>query len=92
MAAPRADADIIDIWKGNIAEQLTSQMRVPEFQFAIQSNELQFKGHLRRKIPTPAEIQQINADKQAVVFFVLRRQEDRTEQGGYDETQVRGMG
>ncbi|MGE3543177.1 MAG: insulinase family protein, partial [Kofleriaceae bacterium] len=68
MTAPRKDAQIFEVWKANTAEQLTEQLRSPEFQFAVQSQEVLYKGNPRRTLPAPSDFAKIDQDK-ALAFY-----------------------
>ncbi len=71
MTAPRKDAQAFGVWKATTAEQLTNRLRVPEVQFAIQSQEILFKGNARRKPPTADDVNKVDADK-ALAFYKNR--------------------
>lgn len=68
MTAPRKDAQAIGVWKTNVAERLAEQQRMPEAQYGIQVQEALWKGHPRRRTPTPADIGKLDADK-ALAFY-----------------------
>ena len=65
---PRKDDQAISVWRTNVAEQLANRERVPEVQFQLQSQDLLFKHHPRRKPPEAADIAKVNADK-ALAFY-----------------------
>ncbi len=65
--APKDD-EAFGIWKSTLAEQLTNRLRVPEVQFAIQSQDVLFKGNPRRKPPTAEDVAKVDQD-QALAFF-----------------------
>lgn len=65
--APKDD-EAFGIWKSTLAEQLTNRLRVPEVQFAIQSQDVLFKGNARRKPPTAEDVAKVDQDK-ALAFF-----------------------
>jgi len=71
MTAPRKDQPAIDTWKGNLAEQLANQLRVPEVQYSLESSKVLFQNNPRRKPPTPEDIQKIDPDK-AIAFYKNR--------------------
>ncbi|MBA3393345.1 MAG: insulinase family protein [Deltaproteobacteria bacterium] len=71
MTAPRKDDQAIAVWKQNTSEALANQLRVPEVQYSIESSKVLFQGNLRRKPPTPADIEKINPDK-AIAFYKER--------------------
>ncbi|CAN5853299.1 insulinase family protein [soil metagenome] len=71
MTAPRKDAQAFGVWKTTTAEQLTNRLRVPEVQFAIQSQEVLFKGNARRKPPMAEDVNKVDADK-ALAFYKSR--------------------
>ncbi len=68
MTTARKDAEAFGIWKSTVAEQLTNRVRVPEVQFAIQSQDVLFKGNVRRKPPTAADVTKVDQDK-ALAFY-----------------------
>ncbi len=68
MTAPRKDAQAFGVWQANLSEQLTNRLRVPEVQFAIQSQDVLFKHNSRRKQPEPADIAKVDQDK-ALAFY-----------------------
>ncbi|MBL0218125.1 MAG: insulinase family protein [Myxococcales bacterium] len=68
MTSARKDDEAFGVWKGTVAEQLTNRLRVPEVQFAIQSQDVLFKGNARRKPPTAEDVNKVNQD-QALAFF-----------------------
>ena len=71
MTAPRKDAQAFGVWKTTTAEQLTNRLRVPEVQYAIQSQEVLFKGNARRKPPAADDVNKVDADK-ALAFYKNR--------------------
>ncbi|MEJ7596734.1 MAG: insulinase family protein [Kofleriaceae bacterium] len=71
ISQPRKDLDAIAVWRGNLAEQYENRERDPEFQFSKKSSETLWRGHVRRKPPTPAEIGKVDADK-ALAFYKTR--------------------
>ena len=71
MTAPRKDEEAFGVWKKNLAEQLTNRLVVPEVQYAIQSQEILFKGNPRRKAPTAADVDKVNIDE-ALAFYKNR--------------------
>jgi zinc protease len=71
MTAPRKDPAAIDTWKQNMSEQLANQLRVPEVQYSIESGKVLFQNNLRRRPPTPEDIQKIDVDK-ALAFYKSR--------------------
>jgi len=71
MTQPRKDTEAFGIWKKNMAEQLTNRLNVPEVQYAIQSQEVLWKGNARRKPPTAADIAKVDEDA-ALAFFKQR--------------------
>lgn len=68
MTAPRKDEEAFAVWKTNMVEQLENRERVPEVKYAIESQELLYKKHARRKAPTPDDIKKVNLDK-AMAFY-----------------------
>jgi zinc protease len=68
MTSARKDAEAFGIWKSTVAEQLTNRLRVPEVQFAIQSQDVLFKGNARRKPPTAEDVAKVDQDK-ALAFY-----------------------
>jgi zinc protease len=77
MTQPRKDTEAFGIWKKNLAEQLTNRLVVPEVQYAIQSQEVLFKGHPRRKVPTAADVEKVDED--AALAFYKQRFGDATD-------------
>lgn len=71
MTAPRKDDQAFGVWKTTTAEQLTNRLRVPEVQFALQSQDVLFKGNARRKPPTAEDVNKVDADK-ALAFYKNR--------------------
>jgi zinc protease len=68
MTAPRKDPEAVGIWKTNYAQQLEDRQRAPEVQFWIQSQEALWKGHPRRRAPTPADVGKVDLDR-AMAFY-----------------------
>ena len=68
MTAPRKDAEAFGVWKSTSSEQLTNRLRVPEVQFALQSQDVLFKGNARRKPPTAEDVNKVDQD-QALAFY-----------------------
>jgi zinc protease len=68
MTAPRKDEEQFKNWQANNAEQLANQARSPEFQFAKQSLEAEWKGNLRHSFPKPEDFAKVNQDK-ALAFY-----------------------
>ncbi len=68
MTAPRKDADAIGVWRTNYAQTLEDQLRDPETQFQLKSSDVLFKGNVRRKSPTSAEVKKVDADR-ALAFY-----------------------
>jgi zinc protease len=68
MVAPRKDPQAVEIWKLNFSQQLEDRQRVPEVQFSLQSQEALWKGHPRKKAPTPADVGKLDLDK-AMAFY-----------------------
>ncbi len=68
MAAPRKDPEAVAIWKTNYAQQLEDRQRVPEVQFSLQSQEALWRGHPRKKAPTPADVARLDLDR-AMAFY-----------------------
>ena len=68
MTSARKDDEAFGIWKQTVAEQLTNRLRVPEVQFGIQSQDVLFKGNVRRKAPTAEDVAKVDQDK-ALAFF-----------------------
>jgi len=71
MTAPRKDDRAIEVWRTNVADQLANRLRSPEAQFQIQSQQVLFKNHPRRRAPEPADIEKVDADK-ALAFYKNR--------------------
>lgn len=71
MTAPRKDERVIAVWKQNTEEQLENRLRVPEVQFALQSQDVLYRGHPRRRPPTPAEVAKADPDR-AIAFYKQR--------------------
>ena len=65
---PRKDPQVFEVWRANLAEQYEERERDPEYQFSKKSSETLWRGHVRRKLPTPAEIGKVDADK-ALAFY-----------------------
>jgi zinc protease len=68
MTRPRKDERAIEVWRNNLVDQLENRLRVPEAQFAIQSQAVLYKNHPRQKEPTPADVKKAHADK-ALAFY-----------------------
>ena len=68
MTAPRKDAAVFATWKQSVTEQLANQRRLPEVVYGIESQELLYKNHPRRKAAVPADIDKIDLDK-ALGFY-----------------------
>ena len=68
MTSARKDAEAFGIWKSTLAEQLANRLRVPEVKFAIESQDVLFKGNARRKPPTADDIGKVDQDK-ALAFY-----------------------
>lgn len=68
MARPRKDPEAASIWKTNYAQQLEDRQRAPEVQFSLQSQEALWKGHPRKKAPTPADLGKLDLDR-AMAFY-----------------------
>ena len=77
MTQPRKDTEAFGIWKKNLAEQLTNRLNVPEVQYAIQSQDVLFKGNVRRKPPTAADVDKV--DEAAALAFYKDRFGDATD-------------
>jgi zinc protease len=71
MTAPRRDDKLFPVWKANTKEQLENQQAQPEVKFGIESSETLFRGHPRRKTPTPADLDQLDLGK-AMTFYQAR--------------------
>lgn len=68
MTAPRKDPEAVEVWKLNYSQQLEDRQRVPEVQFSLQSQEALWKGHPRKKAPTPADVGKVDLDR-AMAFY-----------------------
>jgi zinc protease len=68
MVRPRKDPEAASIWKTNYAQQLEDRQRAPEVQFSLQSQEALWKGHPRKKAPTPADLGKLDLDR-AMAFY-----------------------
>ncbi len=68
MTAPRRDDDAIEVWRGNLSEQITNRLRSPDVQFALKSGEVLWKGNVRRKPPQPADLAKVDVGK-ALAFY-----------------------
>jgi zinc protease len=68
MTAPRKDPEAVATWKTNYGQQLEDRQRSPEVQFSIQSQEALWKGHPRKKAPTPADVAKLDLDR-AMAFY-----------------------
>jgi zinc protease len=68
MTAPRKDEQAIAVWRTNAADQLANRLRIPEVQFALQSQAKLYKNDPRHKPPEPADVEKVNADK-ALAFY-----------------------
>lgn len=71
ITAPRKDAAQFEVWKQNTSEQLTNQMRNPEFQFVRDSMKVEYKNNPRRMFPTPEDVAKVDLDK-ALAFYKNR--------------------
>lgn len=94
LTQPRKDEQAISVWRTNFAEQLANRERVPEVQFELQSQDLLFKHHPRRRPPQPADITKVNADK--ALAFYKDRYGDATDftfviVGAFDPAQLRPL-
>ncbi len=68
MAAPRKDADLFKVWQANTAAGLEEQLRDPSTQFRQKSTDVLYKGNVRRKMPTAADVKKVDLDK-ALAFY-----------------------
>ncbi|MFN0253143.1 MAG: M16 family metallopeptidase [Kofleriaceae bacterium] len=68
MTAPRKDEAVFGTWKQAVREQLANQRRQPGAVYAIESQELLYKKHLRRTAPVAEDIDKIDLDK-AMAFY-----------------------
>ena len=68
MTAPRKDDDQFKLWQANNAEQLANQARSPEFQYAKQSQEAEWKNNPRRSFPKPEDYAKVD-DAKALAFY-----------------------
>ena len=71
MTAPRKDEEAFGVWKSNMAEQLANRMRVPEVKYAIESQDVLYKGNVRRKAPEAKDIEKVDLDK-SLAFYRTR--------------------
>ncbi len=71
MTAPRKDPEQFAIWQTNSAQQLTDQMRSPEFQYFKLSAETLYNRNLRRSLPAPEDYAKVDLDK-ALAFYRAR--------------------
>jgi zinc protease len=94
MTRPRKDDRAIAVWRGNVTAQLADRMRVPEVQFAMESQAVLYRGHPRRKPVVPADVEAVNADR--ALAFYKDRFGDATDflfviVGAFDVAQVRPL-
>ena len=68
MTAPRKDAEAFVVWQQNSADRLTEMLRAPEALPMIEAQDALWKGNLRKKIPTAAEVRQVDLEK-ALAFY-----------------------
>jgi zinc protease len=68
ITAPRRDDNAIAVWKANFIENLKNREKSPDYQFSIKSSDVLWQNNLRRKQPTPAEIEKLDVDK-AFAFY-----------------------
>jgi zinc protease len=68
---PRKDLEAFNVWKANAKEQLANALRSPEYRFSRESQLALYKGNIRRRPPTPEEIDKIDIDK-ALAFYKQR--------------------
>jgi zinc protease len=68
MTAPRKDDQAIAVWKANAVEQLAERKRVPEMQFALESQSLLFRGNPRRLPPGPEDVEKLDPAR-AFAFY-----------------------
>ena len=71
MTAPRKDEEAFGVWKSNMSEQLANRLRVPEVKYALESQDVLYKNHVRRKAPEPADIEKVDLDK-SLAFYKSR--------------------
>ncbi|HSN27967.1 MAG TPA: insulinase family protein, partial [Kofleriaceae bacterium] len=71
ITAPRKDAPQFQVWKQNTTENLTNQMRDPQFQFVRDSMKAEWKNNPRRTFPAPEDIAKVDLDK-ALAFYKNR--------------------
>ena len=71
VTAPRKDEAQFKVWQQNTSENLTNQMRNPEFQFLRDSMKVEYKNNPRRMFPTPDDVAKVNLAK-ALAFYKNR--------------------
>ena len=67
-AQPRADATAFGVQAAQARTFLTNQTADPEFAFSDALNTIRYQNHLRRRLPTPATIDQWDLDK-SLAFY-----------------------
>jgi len=68
MTAPRKDVEQFKVWQTNSAEQIANQARSPEFQYAKQSQEAEYKNHPRRMFPKPEDYAKVDQDRAIAIY------------------------
>ncbi len=68
---PRADADAFTVQSSQMKSVLANRSAVPEFAFFNTLNTAMYQNHLRRRLPTPATIDEWNLDK-SLAFYKER--------------------
>ncbi|MBV8757947.1 MAG: insulinase family protein, partial [Deltaproteobacteria bacterium] len=71
ITAPRKDEAMFKVWQQNTSENLTNQMRNPEFQFLRDSMKAEWKNNPRHSFPTPEDVAKVDLDK-ALAFYKSR--------------------
>jgi zinc protease len=68
ITAPRKDDDAIAVWRANLTENLVNREKSPDYQFSVQSGDVLYQNHIRRKATRPADVAKIDVDK-ALAFY-----------------------
>ncbi len=68
ITAPRRDDDAIAVWRANATENLVNREKSPDYQFNVQSGDVLYQNHVRRKATKAGDIAKIDVGK-ALAFY-----------------------
>lgn len=71
LTAPRKDPEQFAIWQANAAEQVTNQMRSPEYQYFRNATQALYRNSPRRNLPESDDFAKVDLDK-ALGFYNSR--------------------